>query len=154
AVQFHGTAFVATEASEGDPPPSRAWNVLAARGSDGAAGPAGPQGPQGATGAPGYERTQPLPGTTATLDATRQRAMSTTMGSDGLGLITYYDQAHGDLRVAHCSNTPCSSSTTATLDSGGDVGGIPSVAVGPDGLGLISYYDRTNHDLKVAHCSN
>jgi hypothetical protein len=93
---------------------------------------------------------------TATLDSTGDvgEYTSITIGTDGLGLISYYDNTNKDLKVAHCSNTACSTATTATLDSTGDVGQYTSITIGTDGLGLISYYDNTNHDLKVAHCSN
>jgi cell shape-determining protein MreC len=79
---------------------------------------------------------------------------SVTTGADGLGLISYYDQTNGDLKVAHCSDTACTSAATTTVDSVSDVGRYTSVTIGTDGLGLISYYDFTNQDLKVAHCSN
>jgi hypothetical protein len=32
---------------------------------------------------------------------------SVTIGRDGLGLISHYDDTNGDLKVAHCSNTFC-----------------------------------------------
>jgi hypothetical protein len=32
---------------------------------------------------------------------------SITIGADGLGLISYYDNLNGDLRVFHCSNLTC-----------------------------------------------
>ena len=32
---------------------------------------------------------------------------SVTIGADGLGLISYFDDSNGDLKVAHCSNTFC-----------------------------------------------
>ena len=32
---------------------------------------------------------------------------SVTIGTDGLGLISYYDVTNGDLKVAHCSNLFC-----------------------------------------------
>jgi hypothetical protein len=79
---------------------------------------------------------------------------SITIGADGLGLISYYDAANDDLKVAHCSNVACSSATTTTLDSVGDIGAASSITLGADGLGLISYDDRTNGDLKVAHCGD
>jgi hypothetical protein len=78
---------------------------------------------------------------------------SVTTGSDGLGLISYWDATNGDLKVAHCSEAACSNLTTATLDGTGNVGSYTSVTVGADGLGLISYYDGTNNHLKVAHCA-
>ena len=76
---------------------------------------------------------------------------SVTIGADGLGLISYY--ANGDLKVAHCNDTACSSASTYTLDSAWYCR-YTSITIGADGLGLISYYDATNGDLKVAHCSN
>ena len=56
--------------------------------------------------------------------------------------------------MAHCTNTACSTATTATLDSTDNVGYCTSITIGADGLGLIGYYDVTNGDLKVAHCSS
>lgn len=32
---------------------------------------------------------------------------SVTIGTDGLGLISYYDATNGDLKVAHCSDLFC-----------------------------------------------
>jgi hypothetical protein len=95
--------------------------------------------------------------TITTLDSTSLdlgEYTSVTIGTDGLGLISYKDGTNGDLKVAHCSNLACTSATKTTLDSTGTVGEFTSVAVGTDGLGLISYLDVTNGDLKVAHCSN
>jgi predicted regulator of Ras-like GTPase activity (Roadblock/LC7/MglB family) len=79
---------------------------------------------------------------------------SVTVGTDGLPLISYYDSTNGDLKVAHCGNAACTSSTTTTVDSGGGVGWETSLTVGADGLPVISYYDVSNADLKVAHCGN
>ena len=42
---------------------------------------------------------------------------SVAIGTDGLGLISYNDFTNGDLKVAHCADTACTSATTATLDS-------------------------------------
>jgi cell shape-determining protein MreC len=79
---------------------------------------------------------------------------SITIGSDGLGLISYFDESKADLKVAHCSNVDCTSVTLTSIDTVGKVGLYTSIATGFDGLGLISYYDDSNDDLKVAHCSN
>ena len=79
---------------------------------------------------------------------------SIIMGADSRGLISYYDETNGDLKVAHCSNVACTSATLTTLDSAGSVGEHNSVTIGADGRGLISYYDATNGNLKVAHCSD
>ena len=32
---------------------------------------------------------------------------SATIGADGLGLISYYDDTNANLKVAHCANTFC-----------------------------------------------
>jgi hypothetical protein len=64
---------------------------------------------------------------------------SITIGLDGLPLISYFDLANEDLKVAHCNNPLCSTATYYTLDSIGYVGDCSSIAIGVDGLGLISY---------------
>jgi len=87
------------------------------------------------------------------------------IGADGRPIIAYKAQlcdaygscAGGELRVTHCDDAACSSATTATLDSLGNVNlanCAASIAIGTDGLAVISYYDATNQDLKVAHCDN
>jgi preprotein translocase subunit Sec61beta len=79
---------------------------------------------------------------------------SVTIGEDGLGLISYWDQSNDALKVAHCNDTACSTASTYTLDSFESVGRDTSVTIGTDGLGLISYYDPFHEDLKVAHCDD
>ena len=94
--------------------------------------------------------------TTATLDSgDRGDWSSLSIGSDGRGLISYFDRDTASLKVAHCTDILCSTSTNAALDSG-DLGGFTALTIGSDGLGLISYEaPQTNQGpLKVAHCSN
>jgi hypothetical protein len=79
---------------------------------------------------------------------------SITIGADGLGLISYYDDSKDDLKVAHCLSVACSTAVKTTLDSAGDVGSQTSITIGVDGLGLVGYYDATNQDLKAVHCQN
>jgi hypothetical protein len=84
---------------------------------------------------------------------------SITVGSDGLPLVSYYDNTNGDLKVVHCGNLYCGGFNTRTsVDTEGNlsthVGTYNSITIGPDGLGLISYLDETNSDLKVVHCGN
>lgn len=79
---------------------------------------------------------------------------STTIGSDGFPIIAYHDQGAGHLKVAHCDDIECSTSTITTLDATGNVGKFPSITVGPDGMAAISYYDQTNGALKLAVCAN
>jgi hypothetical protein len=76
-------------------------------------------------------------------------------GADGLGLVSYYDNTNGDLKVLHCGNPQCNSGNTRTsVDTSGNVGLFNSITIGRDGLGLISYQDLTNVELKVLHCGN
>ncbi|MDP2674288.1 MAG: hypothetical protein Q8Q00_05190 [Dehalococcoidia bacterium] len=80
---------------------------------------------------------------------------SITVGTDGLPVISYFDDANDDLKVAHCGNVLCSAGNTLTfVDSAGSVGDLSSITVGADGLPVISYWDLMNSDLKVAHCGN
>jgi hypothetical protein len=80
-----------------------------------------------------------------------------TIGTDGLGLITYYDRTTGYLKAAHCNNAACTSAIETPLADADYLGFgslQTSVTIGADGLGLISYYDVTNGALNVAHCDN
>jgi hypothetical protein len=90
------------------------------------------------------------------IDDSRQSGQFTslTIGPDGHGLIAYRAFTDGDLRVAHCSNTACSTATTTTVDAVGDTGRYTAIATGVDGFALISYADRESGHLRVTHCSN
>ena len=81
---------------------------------------------------------------------------SIATGADGLPVIAYYDQTNGDLKVAKCADAACSTSSSATVDTGGtaNVGQYTSITIGADGLPVIAYYDLTNADLKMAKCGN
>lgn len=99
----------------------------------------------------------PIPGyVNRTLDSTGfvGTHSSIIIGTDGLPLISYYDETNGDLKVYHCNTLNCASGTATTLDSAGDVGQYTSITIGSGGFGLISYYDATNGDLKLARCFN
>jgi hypothetical protein len=71
-----------------------------------------------------------------------------------LPIVSYYTVPSLDLKVALCHDTVCSSATTVTIDSAGDVGDFSSIAIGVDERPVISYYDRTNGDLKFARCAD
>jgi hypothetical protein len=79
---------------------------------------------------------------------------SIAIGSDGLGLISYFSDDNYLLKVAHCDNTACTSATSDYIDSTYPGGRSTSIAIGVDGLGLISYYGGQNNDLTVAHCND
>jgi len=82
------------------------------------------------------------------------RTNSLVIGTDNLGLISYYDVTNTSLKVFHCTNQHCTSGIAYTIDNSAIVGQFSSIAIGTDGKGLISYYDNQNQDLKVAHCYN
>ncbi len=85
--------------------------------------------------------------------------------SDGLPVISCYDNVKGDLLVMHCGNASCShNNRLERVDEGillgewgshwhsGKVGLYSAIAIGRDGLPVISYYDHTNAHPKVVHC--
>ena len=96
--------------------------------------------------------------TTSTLDSTGLvgQYTSSSIGIDGLGVISYYDSSGSnlDLKVAHCVDVACSAATSTTLDSPGTVGWYTSLAIGADGLPLVTYRDVSGTAVKVAHCPN
>lgn len=112
--------------------------------------------PDGVLQSEGFFRPRlPGPGSASIVDSSGNVGSysSITIGADGFGLISYFDNASYDLKVLHCGNTACNSAnTTTTIDSDGYVGTYTSITIGADGLGLISYYD--NGDLAVLHCGN
>src|SRR5205823_5101840 len=82
------------------------------------------------------------------------RYSSVTIGTDGLGLISSFDETNSDLKVAHCSNLACTASTLTTLtflQSEENDGQFTSVT-SAGGRGIISYYNSTDQVLKLALC--
>jgi len=91
----------------------------------------------------------------STVDALTRVSDETSLaiGRDGNPVISYYDEANGDLRVAACNDPACSggNETLSTVDSLGNVGIYNSIAIGTDGNPVISYYDGR---LKLARCND
>ena len=79
--------------------------------------------------------------TSTILDSTGTVGYDTdiAIGTDGFGLISYYDAGNTNLKVAHCSNAVCSSATVSILDSTGNVGLTPLSPSVEMALELISY---------------
>jgi hypothetical protein len=78
---------------------------------------------------------------------------SLAIDTDGLPLISYYDDDNNRLKLAKCSNISCSNTNRTIFvvdDPSNDVGQYTSLALGKDGYPVISYYDATGGDLKVA----
>ncbi|MEI7745397.1 MAG: hypothetical protein WCK58_16800, partial [Chloroflexota bacterium] len=94
--------------------------------------------------------------TTSTIDSAGDVGQYTSITVDDVlvrALISYYDTTNGDLKVAVCGDTACTSAAYWTpFDSAGDVGQYTSITMGADGLGLVSYLDYTNSAVKVARC--
>jgi hypothetical protein len=82
---------------------------------------------------------------------------SIAIAFDGYPIISYYQWSAvaPQLKVAHCTNTNCTTSVLNTADSTNGVGQYTSIAINPDsGLASISYYNALNGDLKLARCSS
>jgi len=80
---------------------------------------------------------------------------SITIGTDGLPVVSYYDDTNGDLKVLKCGNDACSIGNTITIvDRTGEIGWYTSITIGTDDFPVISYQDNTNFYLKVLKCGN
>lgn len=71
-----------------------------------------------------------------------------------LPVIAYYEATNGDLKIATCADTACTTPFITTVDRTGDVGLYPSIALTNSDIPIISYQDYTNGDLKLAVCNN
>ncbi|MDO8716238.1 MAG: hypothetical protein Q7J73_05460, partial [Dehalococcoidales bacterium] len=95
---------------------------------------------------------------TTTPDSTGNVGQYTTsiaIGTDGLPVVSYYDNTNDNLNIAKCNTSPCTQSnqwSTTTPDSTGTVGYFTSIAIGTDGLPIVSYNDITNGNLNIAKC--
>ena len=86
--------------------------------------------------------------------ADRAELHRTTIGDDGLGLVTYQDIGNDNLKVAHCIDTACTSATVRAVpsDSQDTVGLFSSVAFGVDGRALVAHHvEDPDYDLQVIH---
>ena len=71
-------------------------------------------------------------------------------------MISYYDGtgAAQDLKVAHCGNVACATSSYVAVDTPGQVGWNTSITIGSDGLPFVSYRDGSGNSVKGLHCPN
>ena len=70
-----------------------------------------------------------------------------------MGLLTYYEECDGDLKVAHCANVVCSEASNVTVVDNEAYGTGSSIVLGVDGFGFISYLHQA-HGLRTADCLN
>lgn len=102
--------------------------------------------------------------TTTSIDTTGNLGLgdgaSIKIGGDGLPLISYRAprslNGPSSLKVAHCANVACTSTTSAVIVDSLSSVGETSMAIGGDGFGLISFEDfnsgGTSGIIKVVHC--
>lgn len=85
-----------------------------------------------------------------------------TVGSDGLPLIGFFDQAdNGAIKIAHCLDAKCTNAEFNTIDNimlnSPDKNAI-SIAVGGDGFGVLVYgaanAQGDDVELRIAHCES
>jgi hypothetical protein len=81
---------------------------------------------------------------------------SLEIAGDGRGVISYFDETAGTLKVLKCGNANCDGGNVATTvdNPANTVGAYTSLAIGADGLPVISYQDVTAFALKVLKCGN
>ena len=99
--------------------------------------------------------------TTASSDTADSVGSDSSMVLDATGrpVVSYFYDTGADLRMLHCSNTNCATSTPAantivSPDTIGEVGHDTSLVLDAGGRPVVSYYNNTNGDLKVLHCGD
>jgi hypothetical protein len=81
-------------------------------------------------------------------------ATSIAIGTDGFPVVSYWRSVSDDLKVLHCQNVACTSSSWTIADPAGSVGDFSSIGIGTNGLPVVSYRDGTNGDLDVMVCAS
>jgi hypothetical protein len=88
---------------------------------------------------------------------------SVALGSDGLPVISHYDDGNDDLMVTHCDDAQCQTRTTTVVADGfegshnagagsGDAGAQCQIAISGDGNPIIAYQED-GIMLRTAHCN-
>ncbi len=92
----------------------------------------------------------------AAVDDTTGFYTSLALDSSGNPVVSHYTVPFDGLKLTHCSDPACNTSSNnfADVGSGNIVGLYTSLALDASGFPVISYFDQTNGDLKVVHCGN
>ena len=81
---------------------------------------------------------------------------SLQLTSAGNPVIAYYDQSNGNLKIAFCGDSFCTSILIVrrNLVTSGNVGQYASLQLDSSDIPVVSYYDATNENLKIIKCGN
>jgi hypothetical protein len=80
---------------------------------------------------------------------------SIAIGTDGLPVISYFDNTNADLKVVKCGNAGCTAGNTITrLDSSNGAGLYTALAIGADGMPVVAYQNASSSDLMFLRCTN
>lgn len=102
----------------------------------------------------------PDAGATITLDSAigslaGSQPMAVTVGTDGMPIVVYWDEADGDVTVVHCTSRSCSSTDSAVdIDTTSSNRSDVAIMIGSDGLPFIVYFDADDFDTTAVHCSS
>lgn len=79
---------------------------------------------------------------------------SIAIGVDGKAIISYYDQTHLRLAIAHCKDTECTNTDVKYFgpEFGDDNGINSSIAIGLDGRPVISHFAQERKLLLFVRC--
>ncbi len=77
---------------------------------------------------------------------------STTIGTDGLPVISYTNVNDRDLKFVHCENVACTASTVSVLSD--DATLYTAMIIGSDGNPVIVYDRWSDHHLMLLKCGN
>ncbi len=79
-------------------------------------------------------------------------AISIGIGSDGLGLISYFGYSDG-LKIAHCNDVACTSASFASVAAASLANGVDAV-IGADGRALLVFMDMSANRTYAVHCND
>ena len=87
----------------------------------------------------------------------RGKYASMSIGSDGLPIISYYDENNTNLKVLKCQTVKCDEETSVVIDQGPEGAEIStSLTIGVDGYPLVAYSFTEGgvRKIKIVKCGN